>query len=163
MVSRKVPGLIMQKNNTLGFTLVELVISISLAMFVVTLILSTYTSLFKGVRLQARRADTVREMIFLRHQVSRSLDSMESILQVTPDKIMFTNKQQRNNEHIVSFHDSTLFLDGKKIGNKMKQCSFSVSDKNSADNIRCVQWECLLKNGGWVGGVVTANDRTVTK
>lgn len=153
----------MRGNNAHGFTLVELVISIALAMFVVTLILSTYTSLFKGVRLQARRADTVREMITLRHQVSRSLDSMESILQVTQDKIMFSKKQQGAVEHIVSFHDSTLFIDSKTIGNKMKQCTFSIADKKSADNIRCVQWECLLKNGGWVGGVITANDRTVTK
>lgn len=148
----------MSRNNTQGFTLVELMVSIMLAMFVVTLILSTYTSLFKGVRLQARRADTVREMINLRHQMTRSLDSIESVLQVTPDKIMFTKKPQGNVEHIISFHDSTLFVDGKTIGSKMKQCVFIASDKKSVDNVRCVEWECLLKNGGWVGGVVAAND-----
>jgi prepilin-type N-terminal cleavage/methylation domain-containing protein len=153
----------MRTNNKHGFTLIELVISIALAMFVVTLILSTYTSLFKGVRLQARRADTVREMINLRHLMTKSLDSMESVIQVTQDKIMFTKKQQGDVEHIVSFHDSALFVDGKAIGAPMKQCTFSASDSATVDNRKCVEWECQLKYGGWVGGVVTANDRTGRK
>lgn len=152
----------MNRNTAQGFTLVELMVAIMLAMFVVTLTLSTYTSLFKGVRLQARRADTVREMITLRHQMTRSLDSIESVLQVTPDKIMFTKKPRGNGEHIISFHDSTLFIDGKTVGGKIKQCIFTATDNNSADNLCCVEWSCLLKNGGWAGGIAAAEDLTGT-
>jgi type II secretory pathway component PulJ len=140
-----------------GYTLVELIVAIFLGLFVATLIFAGYTNLFKGVRLQAKRAETVREMIMTRRAVNRKFDSIECVKMVTPMKIRFTRKGSAT-EHTVEFRDSAIIADDSVLFKDIKNFSFEETGKKSADGYRLIRWECVLKRGGWAGGVSIARD-----
>lgn len=142
----------MFSRNDKGYTLIELIVSIALALFAITLMLSAYTHLFKGIRLQTRRADTVREMVLARKTVSRVFDSLETITLQSQDRIMFTQKGS-GESHTLEFHDSTLFRDSREIVRKLKTFSLRSPEEKTADGRQLVLWECTFRNGGWAGGV----------
>jgi hypothetical protein len=141
-----------------GYTLVELIVSIFLGLFVATIIFAGYTNMFKGFRLQAKRADTVREMIMTRRAVGHALDSIETITLVTPMKMGFTRKGSAN-EHTVEFQDSIVVADDSVLLKNVKKFSFDEAQKKSADDYRLVRWECVLNRGGWSGGECIVRDR----
>lgn len=143
--------------NDGGYTLMELIVSIFLGLFVATIIFAGYTNMFRGFRLQAKRADAVREMIMTRRAVGHALDSIESITLVTPMKIGFTRKGSTN-EHSVEFRDSIVVADDSVLLKNVKKFSFDEDQKKSADGYRLVRWECVLKRGGWTGGVCIVRD-----
>ena len=143
-----------QKGNG-GYTLVELIVSIFLGLFVATLIFAGYTNMFKGFKLQTKRAETVREMIMARRAVNRAIDSIEFVKMVTPMKIRFTRKGSAI-EHTVEFRDSTVVADDSVLLKNVNNFSFEEPQKKSTDNYRLIQWECVLKRGGWTGGVCVA-------
>jgi type II secretory pathway component PulJ len=136
-----------------GYTLVELIVAIFLGLFVATLIFAGYTNLFKGFRMQAKRAETVREMIMTKRAVSHALDSIGSVTLVTPMKIRFIRKGSAN-EHTVEFHDSTVVADDSVLLKNVKKFSFEEAQEKSADGYRLIRWECVQMCGGWAGGVV---------
>lgn len=147
----------MFSRNDKGYTLIELIVSIALALFAATLILSGYTHLFKGIHLQTRRADTVREMVLARKAVTRAFDSLETITLLSPDRVMFTQKGS-SESHTLEFHDSTLFKDSREIVKRLKTFILSSTEKKTADGHQLVQWECTFRDGGWAGGVcITRN------
>ncbi|MGA2508555.1 MAG: prepilin-type N-terminal cleavage/methylation domain-containing protein [Chitinispirillaceae bacterium] len=144
------------KNNG-GYTLMELIVSIFLGLFVATIIFAGYTNMFRGFRLQAKRADTVREMIMVRRSVGRALDSIGTITLVTPMKIGFTRKGSVD-EHSVEFRDSIVVADDSGLLKNVKKFSFEEVQNKSADGYRLVRWECVLNRGGWIGGVCIVRD-----
>jgi Tfp pilus assembly protein PilE len=144
-----------------GYTLVELMVSISLALFVSTLIFSAYTHLFKGIRLQNRRADAVGEMVSARRAIVRALDSIETVTLLSSDRIMFENKGSSEN-HTLEFHDDTVFKDGQEIVTKLKSFTLTANDTKTPDGKKLIQWECTLSGGGWSGGSFTAQDTAVS-
>jgi type II secretory pathway component PulJ len=140
-----------------GYTLVELIVAIFLGLFVATLIFAGYTNMFKGFRLQAKRAETVREMITARRAVNHTLDSIEFIKMVTPMKIRFTRKGNTE-EHTIEYRDSAVVADDSVLVKNVKKFSFEEPQKKSANGCRLIRWECTLKRGGWAGGVCIARD-----
>jgi Tfp pilus assembly protein PilW len=155
MISQTIRN-IKPKNND-GYTLMELIVSIFLGLFVATIIFAGYTNMFKGFRMQAKRADAVREMIMARRAVSRALDSIGTITLVTPMKIGFTRKGSVN-EHSVEFRDSIVVADDSVLLKNVKKFSFDEDQKKSVDGYRLVRWECVLNRGGWIGGVCIVRD-----
>jgi type II secretory pathway component PulJ len=146
-----------EQKDSGGYTLVELIVAIFLGLFVATLIFAGYTNMFKGFRMQAKRAETVREMISARRAVSHVLDSIEFVTMVTPMKIRFTRKGS-DVEHTVEFRDSTVVADDSALLKNIKKFSFDEAQKKSSDGYRLIRWECVQKRGGWTGGVCIVRD-----
>jgi type II secretory pathway component PulJ len=143
------------RNN--GYTLVELVVSIALAVFAVTIILSGYTNLLKGIKLQVRRVDTVIEMVRTKKLISKALDSLETVTLFAKERIIFTQKGS-DISHTLEFHDSAVVKDGREITGKLKSFTMNSSDKSSENNRVLIKWECLIRSGGWAGGAVIAGN-----
>lgn len=145
------------KNNG-GYTLMELIVSIFLGLFVATIIFAGYTNMFKGFRMQAKRADAVRGMIMARRAVSHALDSIETITLVTPMKIRFTRKGSAT-EHTVEFRDSIVVANDSVLLKNVKKFSFEEAQNKSAGGYRLIRWECVLRRGGWSGGAIAIRDK----
>jgi hypothetical protein len=145
-----------------GYTLMELIVAIFLGFFVATLIFAGYTNIFKGFRLQAKRADAVREMVMARRVVGHALDSIGSITLSTPMKIRFTRMGSAT-EHTVEFRDSMVVADDAVLLKNVKKFSFEEAPKKSADGYRLIRWECVPKRGGWAGGYFVVHDNLQTR
>ena len=139
--------------------MIELIVALTLSLFVGTFILWAFGGTFKGAHMQTRRAETVREMISAKIKISKILDQVDSLTLVASDKIMFTNKGDPA-IHTLAFQDSALNYDGAVVEKSMKSFSFSPSERKTSDRRRLVDWEGVLSGNGWVGGALVAFDGT---
>jgi prepilin-type N-terminal cleavage/methylation domain-containing protein len=140
-----------------GYTLVELIVAITLGLFVATLIFAGYTDLFKGFRLQARRAENVRDMIHIQREIDGALKTAEVLTLVSTRKIVFLDRQSRK-EHTIEFHDSTVFRDAAAVQKHVRDFVFTASEKKSEQGFRIVKWEALLAHNAWAGGVAVIKE-----
>jgi Tfp pilus assembly protein PilW len=142
-----------KKLGTSGFTLVELMVAISLGFFVIMLVFSGYTDVFRALRSQAKKADNIQNMVLVRASMSRALRDISTVNMASANRISFT-KKGKGEGHSVELRDSTLWSDNVQIGKKIKNCVFSLSEKYSPDGYRLLTWEVVLAHGGWVGGAM---------
>jgi prepilin-type N-terminal cleavage/methylation domain-containing protein len=147
----------MKKRSRNGFTLMELVVAISLGLFVSTLIFAAYTDVFKGFRKQAQRADRIRTMVRLKQGLDHSFRRADLLTAVSARKLTYTERGNQI-EHTIAFYDSTVYCDNSVLQSKVRDFTFTASDKLSEENFRLVRWEALLAGGGWVGGVGVVRD-----
>ena len=140
-----------------GYSLVELIVAISLGLFVATLIFTGYTGLFKGFRLQAQRAENIRAMVMARGAVDKATKNSEALVLHGPEKIVFIRRGSRA-EHTLEFRDSSIIYDNRVIAEQVRSMEFDVSEKKSAHGFLLVCWEALLKRNAWVGGVIIMRD-----
>ena len=142
----------MKKRSGNGYTLVELLVAISLGLFVATLIFAAYTDMFKGFRKQAQRADRIRTMVLIKQKLDRSLRTADVLTTVSTRKLTYTERGNQS-EHTIAFHDSTIYRDNTVLESNVRDFTFTASDERTEQGFRLVRWEALLDHGGWVGGV----------
>lgn len=141
-----------------GYTLVELIVAVTLGLFVTTLIFATYTDLFKGFRYQAHRADRVRTMVLLKKELDQSLKAADVLTTVSSRKLTYVERGTRL-EHTIAFYDNTIYRDNAVLQSNVRDFAFTTSDKRSEQGFRLVRWEALLYRGGWVGGAVVLRSK----
>jgi len=140
-----------------GYTLIELIVAISLGLFVSTLIFAGYTDLFKGFRRQALRAENVRNMVQIKREIDQAFKNAQVLTMVSARKIVYC-QQGSLEEHAISFHDSAVYKDEKMIQKGIRDFIFSTSEIKTDQGYRLVYWEALLAHTTWAGGVASIRD-----
>ena len=140
-----------------GFTLVELIVAISLGMFITTLIFAGYTDLFKGFRRQALRAENVRNMVQIKRGMDHAFGQAQVLTMVSARKIVYL-EQGSLKEHAISFRDNAVYKDDEIIQKGIRGFVFTASDKKTNQGFRIVCWEALLAHNAWAGGVASIRE-----
>jgi hypothetical protein len=152
-------GYRVNKPYNTGITLLELLVAITLAAITTTFIFSSYLDVFHGFKIQAKRAEQVREMVLVKTRINNTVRNVQSLILIVPDKLMFL-KRGDSTMHTVEFHNTVLYCDGKLIQGNLKNFVFRPSEKKTVNGLRTLSWEGVLGEGGWFGGVIIANDMT---
>lgn len=142
-----------------GFTLVELMVAISLAAMTSIFIFSMYVDVVHGFSLQATRAERVRKMVLARLAIRASLANADVITFIAPDKLRFTGLGDTLS-HTLELRATNLYADGRVVQADMTTFSLRPSARVTSEDLRVVAWEGTLRCGAWVGGVLTARDET---
>jgi prepilin-type N-terminal cleavage/methylation domain-containing protein len=142
-----------------GFTLLELILAISLAAITTSFIFSSYIDVVRGFKLQVSRAERVREMVQTKNKICKAFLNIGSLVLVAPNKIVVLEVGDTTT-HSIEYFNSDLYYDAKLIQNKLYSFVFQPSDKKNNDGLRIIEWEGVLNKGGWVGGVFIAKDLT---
>jgi prepilin-type N-terminal cleavage/methylation domain-containing protein len=140
-----------------GFTLVELIVAISLGLFVSTLIFAGYTDLFKGFRRQALRAENVRNMVHIKRGMDHAFGNAQALSMVSARKIVY-REQGSLNEHAITYRDSAVYKDDKMIQKGIRDFVFSTSPQKTDQGYCLVSWEALLAHNAWAGGVAVIQE-----
>lgn len=136
---------------TSGFSLLELIIAISVAGIVTTLALTAFTDIFKGFKLQNSRAERVREMIITKKKIEQIFTNISSTVSWTDYSVRY--KTEGSDSVItVQYKNGSLFKDNTIICDNLKSFKFDKREHGSSRN-ELFFWESVLLNNGWLGGV----------
>lgn len=155
-------GSIINKPHNAGYTLIELIVAISLATIAAAFIFSSYIDIVHGFKIHVKRAESVREMISAKIKIAKAVQNVGSLVLIAPDKLMFV-EQGDSTTHTMEYHNEELYRDGRSVQNKLESFVFRPSEAKTTEGHRVVAWEGTLGSGGWVGGAIIARDMTPVK
>lgn len=143
-----------EKKSVSGFTLIELIIAITVSSIVITLSLTVFTDLTRGINFQTNHAKNVRKMLLIKKQIDQVLSEMESVETCSKNSIRF----YKSNELTVSellFKNSTVYDDKRMICKGVKDFSVNLIQNEKSKcgtGKKAILWDCELENGLWIGG-----------
>ncbi len=134
-----------------GYTLLELIIAISIAGIVMTLALAMFTDMGKWFRSQNKQAEKVQEMIVTKKRIDQALKEI-SVIQNYTEKYLEYNKEGSDSLITLWVNEGVLYSGSEQICSNIKEFAFNYQIRD------LLFWETELKLGGWVGGVVVLNE-----
>lgn len=139
------------KGFGLGFTLLELIIAISVSGIVLTLLLAVFTDVGKWFALQNVRADTVRKMLITKKKIDRELFKMDYIHSWSAERVTF-GINSYDSSIVVDVRNGVMHRNTEQICSGLKKFEFEFYQN------KILFWESELESGGWIGGAVVLDE-----
>ncbi len=133
-----------------GYTLVEMMVAVSMAGIVSILIMGAYTGLFKGFEIQAGNAAEAQAMILGKKQIDRMMRSLRSVTEVSPRGILGAN--DRDSIINISYVKGVLSDGIQSVS--LDSFSCMVKKTEYPDGPAYLIWDATVPGGKWIGGAV---------
>ncbi|HEX3020759.1 MAG TPA: prepilin-type N-terminal cleavage/methylation domain-containing protein [Chitinispirillaceae bacterium] len=144
-------------SKTSGFTLLELLLTITISSMVMIYAMTVFTDLGKGFRIQGIKNNSVQTLTLQKKQIEKSLDNIGSIDSWTSTSIRF---KELNTDSIIAiqFKNGSLLANGKTICKDLKGLRFDLQEntdnRSSQNNDKVLLWDCLSDKNALICGAV---------
>ncbi len=140
----------LQKN---GYTVLELLIALSVTAIVAAAILASYATVFHGFASRTRQAERVRAMIAAKADIDRIMRDIKSV--ENPIASGFRYYTVRDSAYAISYRSQTVSDSRTGTVIPLKQFSCELTSDSLQNGSRLLHWEALVENNqDWIGGAV---------
>lgn len=146
------------KKNSSGFTLLELLITISISSMVMIYAMTVFTDLGNGFRIQGNKNNNVQTLLLQKIQIDNILSSIGSISSWTTTTISF--KEIHTDSLItVQFKNGSLLRNDQIACKNLKDLRFDLQENDgSVNNEKVLLWECLSDKNSLICGAVVIRE-----
>ena len=135
--------------QTSGYTIIELMMVVSLSAIVAVAVFSSYVLITRYTHRHTQKASEVQEMIVLR-KTMRSVLENSNVESVSSDGITFV-PENRDTLQTLFLKEGCLMAGAASLICGIREVNFNVS---SGEAERFLFWEIETFKGGWIGGAV---------
>lgn len=144
-------------SKTSGFTLLELLLTITISSMVMIYAMTVFTDLGNGFRIQGIKNNSVQTLILQKKQIEKCLNNIGSIDSWTSTSIRF--KELNTDSTItIQFKNGLLLANDKTICKDLKGLRFDLQEntdnKSNLNNDKVLLWECLSDKNALICGAV---------
>ncbi len=142
-------------DNPTGTTVIELIIAVSVALIISTMVLAAYLIIFKEFNLFTRKADAVMETIVLKKKIDALFTDVMTVTEKYKTTMEYTDSE--NNDHVLTFRNGSIYLGNTVKTSGLKSFNYSISEKRGAGGRYLLLWDAVLVNKHWIGGAKEVN------
>lgn len=141
-----------------GFTLLELLISITISSMVMIYAMAVFTDLGKGFRIQGKKNSSVQELTLQKLQIDKIMNSIGSIDSWTSTTIRF--KEIHTDSLItIQLKNGSLLKNDRIISKNLKSLSFDLQENDGAlSEEKVLLWKCLSDRNSLICGAVVIRE-----
>jgi prepilin-type N-terminal cleavage/methylation domain-containing protein len=146
------------KKKVSGFTLLELLVTISISSMVMIYAMAVFTDLGKGFRIQGDKNSSVQSLLLQKIQIDNILNTIGSIDSWTTTTICFKEKHT-NSLVTVQFKNGSLLKKDQIACKRLKDFRFDLHENTgSVNNEKVLLWECLSDKNSFICGAVVIRE-----
>lgn len=150
----------MLKKNP-GFTLFELLLTITISSMVMIYAMTVFTDLGKGFRMQGYKNNSQQTLILKKKLIDKYLGNIGTIDIWSSSSITF---KELNTDSLITiqFKNGSLIVNNKLICKDLKGFRFDLQentyDKSYMNNDKVLLWECLSEKDALICGAVVIRE-----
>ncbi len=147
----------MQKKVS-GFTLLELLLTITISSMVMVYAMTVFTDLGKGFRIQGNKNNSVQELLLQKIKIDKIFNSIGSIDSWTTTTIRF-REVHTDSLITVQFKNGLLLKNNQIASKNLKDLRFDLQENTDAvNNEKVLLWEYLSNINGLICGAVVIRE-----
>lgn len=148
-------------NKNCGFTLIELMLTVTISSMVMVYAMIVFTDIEKGFRFLASQNDSVQKMIVKKKQIDNCLSGINIVDSWTSTTLRF---RKSGSDTLFNIHaqNGSLVADNHVICEEVKNFKFDLIEDNDLNpkpnNSKVLLWECLSEKDGFICGAVSIRE-----